>query len=131
MGELVKMPGGEGQGVDRGFTVTKANFHFLMFYVLLASDLLLLCCVLLCKRKKKIHVVACCVMFFAILQPQLFFLKYSCSSTNLPPPLLHFLFTFRRTFTYIRGEEESDFYTFCGSIKPLFSTFSTIILHLY
>ena len=29
MGELVEMPGGgEGQGVDRGFTVTKANFHF-------------------------------------------------------------------------------------------------------
>ena len=73
MGELVEMPGGRWQGVDRGFTVTKANFHFFfMFYVLLASALLLLCCVLLCKRKK-IHVVACCVMFFAILQPQLFF----------------------------------------------------------
>ena len=128
----MKCRGGEGQGVDRGFTVTKANFLF--FDVLcsagLCSALLLLCCVLLCKRKK-IHVVACCVMFFAILQPQLFFLKYSCSSTNPPPPLLHFLFTSRRTFTYIRGEEESDFYTFCGSILPLFSAFSTIILQLY
>ena len=28
MGELVEMPGGRA-GVDRGFTVTKANFHFL------------------------------------------------------------------------------------------------------
>ena len=102
-----------------------------MFYFLLASALLLLCCVLLCKRKKKIHVLACCVMFFAILQAQLFFLKYSCSSTNPPSPLYHFLFTFRRTFTYMRGEEESEFYNFCGSMLPLFSAFSTIILQLY
>ena len=94
--------------------------------------LLCSCSVVFCSvREKKIHVVACCVMFFALLQPQLFFLKYSCSSTNPPPPLLHFLFTSRRTFTYIRGEEESDFYTFCGSILPLFSTFSTKILQLY
>ena len=38
MGELVEMlGGGEGQGVDRGFTVTKANFHF--FDVLCSASL--------------------------------------------------------------------------------------------
>ena len=37
MGELVEMPGGGGQGVDRGFTVTKANFHF--FDVLCSAGL--------------------------------------------------------------------------------------------
>ena len=38
MGGLVEMPGGgEGQGVGRGFTVTKANFHF--FYVLCSAGL--------------------------------------------------------------------------------------------
>ena len=37
VGELVEMPRGRWQGVDRGFTVTKANFHF--FYVLCSAGL--------------------------------------------------------------------------------------------
>ena len=101
-----------------------------MFYVLLASALLLLGCVLLCKRKKKIHVVACCVTFFAILQPQLFFLKYSCSSTN-PPPSFTLLVHFPQTL-YLHERRTGEWLLyFWWLILPLFSAFSTIILQLY
>ena len=73
MGELLEMPGGRWQGVDRGFTVTKANFHFFLCFMF-CWPLLCSCSVVFCSvREKKRHIVACCVMFFAILQPQLFF----------------------------------------------------------
>ena len=62
-------------------------------------------------------------MFLALLQPLFFFWRIAqpTPSPRPPPPrqkkhnkslpLLHFLFAFPKTFTYMRVEEESEDYT--------------------
>ena len=104
-------------------------FHFLTFYRF--CWLLPYSCscsvVLYSVRKKKryIHVVACCVHVPCFVTTAIFFLEDSSTNslpTPPPPPphqkkhnkslpLLHFLFAFPKTFTYMRVEEESEDYT--------------------
>lgn len=96
--------------------------------------LLCSCSVVFCSVREKRDTCSCllCYVLCNLLVLCYITTKIFCWSIHVaqpvPLPLLHFLFTFCRTFI---AEEESEFYTFCESILPLFSAFSTIILQLY
>ena len=71
-------------------------------------------------------------MFFAILQPQLFFLKYSCSSTNRPPSFTLLVYFPQNLYLHERRTGERLLYFLWVNKTPFFSFFNdnfTLVLN--